>query len=379
MDWWTSLGSTVERFVEQYGLVAAFVLITVEEAGIPSPIPADVLVLLASLQARQGRISLWELLAVAEAATVLGASILYFLARWAGRDLVYRYGRYVHLSPERLDRIEARLRRGGVWTVALGRIFPGLRVLTAVACGIFEVPYRVFLPGMAVGAFAYILIFAFLGYVLGPPIVAFLESIQLPLSSLLSLALLGVLLGLLGRARRALPTEVVPSGGRGRFRAGLLAGAVAAVSAALALNVLFGLLGALAAIAPSLLTEETLRRFPGEERRLLPFLVGIVVFVLVGAAWGGVYGRWGEPIARHLTRTDALRGIAFALVLWGLALWALAPNLDLTTAETLVFTAVQSAQHLTYGAVLGLAYPLFLAQIAGSIEDEREPPEAATR
>ena len=379
MDWWTSLGSTVERFVEQYGLVAAFVLITVEEAGIPSPIPADVLVLLASLQARQGRISLWELLAVAEAATVLGASILYFLARWAGRDLVYRYGRYVHLSPERLDRIEARLRRGGVWTVALGRIFPGLRVLTAVACGIFEVPYRVFLPGMAVGAFVYILIFAFLGYVLGPPIVAFLEGIQLPLSSLLSLVLLGVLLGLLGRARRALPPEVVPSGGRGRFRAGLLAGAVAAVSAALALNGLFGLLGVLAAIAPSLLTEETLRRFPGEERRLLPFLVGIVVFVLVGAAWGGVYGRWGEPIARHLARTEALRGIAFALALWGLALWGLAPNLDLTTAETLVFAAVQSAQHLTYGAVLGLAYPLFLAQIAGSIEDEREPPEAATR
>ena len=71
MEWWTSLSGTLERVVEQYGLLATFILILVEEAGVPSPIPADIVVLLAAIQAREGRISLWQLVVVAEIATVI--------------------------------------------------------------------------------------------------------------------------------------------------------------------------------------------------------------------------------------------------------------------------------------------------------------------
>ena len=55
MDWWTGLGATAERFLADYGLLAAFVMIAVEEGGVPSPVPADLLVLLLGVQARAGR------------------------------------------------------------------------------------------------------------------------------------------------------------------------------------------------------------------------------------------------------------------------------------------------------------------------------------
>src|SRR5436309_2512131 len=125
MDWWTSLGATVERFLAEYGLLAAFVLVAVEEAGVPSPVPADLLVLLFGVQSRTGGPPLWQVVAVMELATVLGASALYYLARWAGRDVVYRYGGYVGLGRERLDRVETRLRQAGVVTVAVARLTPG--------------------------------------------------------------------------------------------------------------------------------------------------------------------------------------------------------------------------------------------------------------
>src|SRR5438045_4044024 len=110
MEWWTSLGATIERFLAQYGLLAAFVLVAVEEAGVPSPVPADLLVLLFGVQARAGGTPLWQVVAVMEVATVLGASTLYFLARRAGHDVVYRYGAYIGLGRERLERVEARMR-----------------------------------------------------------------------------------------------------------------------------------------------------------------------------------------------------------------------------------------------------------------------------
>jgi membrane protein DedA with SNARE-associated domain len=362
VDWWTTLGAAVERFFEQYGLAALFVLIAVEEAGVPSPLPADLLVLLASIQARAGRVVLWQVLLVAEVATVVGASGLYFLSRWAGRDFVIRYGRYVRATPARLDGVEGRLRRASVWTVALGRVFPGLRVLTAVACGAFGVPFRVFLPGMAIGAFAYIAVFALLGYTLGPPVVAALDALELPLGSLLALGLVLLIVFALVRARGTRPGA--PGAGPGRFRAGALAGLLAAVCAALVFNAVAGLVGVAAELAPAALDLEVLRRFAREERRLTPLLASLAAFVALGALLGGLYGRWVEAALRAVARGEAVRGVVFALAPWALAVATLPPLMDLTAAEAAALAAGQAVQSAAFGLVLGLAYPLFRAWLA---------------
>ena len=51
------------------------------------------------VHARQGRAPLWQALLVIEVATLVGATILYAVLLKAGRDLVYRYGRYIHAHP----------------------------------------------------------------------------------------------------------------------------------------------------------------------------------------------------------------------------------------------------------------------------------------
>src|SRR6185436_2018837 len=112
----------------------------------------DVLMLYLGVRARQGIIPLWQAIVVMEVATVVGASALYIASRVAGRGLVYRYGRFIRLTPERLDSAERWLKQHGSRAVFLGRLLPGLRIVTAVACGVFEVPPQVFVPAMALGA-----------------------------------------------------------------------------------------------------------------------------------------------------------------------------------------------------------------------------------
>src|SRR5689334_18385363 len=133
MDWWTNLRDAFNLFLEQYGLIAAFTVLLVEEAGLPVPIPGDFLMLLLGIQARQGLVPLWLAIVAMEVATVVGATVLFALSRIAGRNMVYRYGRYVRLTPERLDKAEKWISQRGFWAVFLGRLVPGLRIVTAVA------------------------------------------------------------------------------------------------------------------------------------------------------------------------------------------------------------------------------------------------------
>ncbi len=62
--------------------------------------------LLLGVHASQGRVPLWQALLVKELATLLGATALYLLASRGGRALVFRHGRYIHLTPERLAQAE---------------------------------------------------------------------------------------------------------------------------------------------------------------------------------------------------------------------------------------------------------------------------------
>src|SRR6185437_6622819 len=156
MSWWDLVGNAGNTFLAEHGVLAAFVYLAIEEAGVPIPVPGDFLMLTLGIRARDGAIVLWQVIAAMEAGTIVGSCLLYFAARRGGRGLADRYGRYIGIRREQLDRAEAQLARHGALAVVLGRLLPGLRVLTAIACGIFKVPFRVFLPAMSLGGLIYI-------------------------------------------------------------------------------------------------------------------------------------------------------------------------------------------------------------------------------
>jgi membrane protein DedA with SNARE-associated domain len=143
MEWWDAVRLSLSSFVDQHGVLAGFIVILIEETGIPVPVPGDFLMLGIGVHAREGRVQLWQALLVMELATLIGASILYVVAARAGRDLVYRYGRFIHLTPTRLDKAERWLTRHGAAAIVAGRLTPGLRMATVIASGVFGVsPWR---------------------------------------------------------------------------------------------------------------------------------------------------------------------------------------------------------------------------------------------
>lgn len=368
VDWWTEISLAMSTFLDRHGLLAAFVFIMIEEAGVPVPVPGDVVMLILGVHARNGIVLLWQAIVVTEVGTILGSTFLYLAARLAGRGLVYRYGRFIRLTPERLDRAERWLKEHGSRAVFLGRLVPGLRIVTAVACGVFEVPFRVFFPAMSIGALLYILVYTLLGFYLGPPVLAVLEKIHIPFGLLGSLVPLTLILSWTYRARQGLGrrTEagVVHADREQQLRAGAIAGALATVASTLLLNVVINLAGNIAFNAPGTLVEHTAARlafaFAREVQPIFLFLA-VPAFLVVGVLWGALYALVANRFSAAWP--DWLTGMAYALLPLVVSLTVAMPLLGMgffgVGATGAVAASGELIRHAVYGILLGWMYPVF--------------------
>ena len=376
MQWWDAVRLALSSFLEQHAVFAGFVVILIEETGVPVPVPGDFLMLGIGVHARQGGVNLVQALIAMETATLIGATFLYFVAARAGRDLVYRYGRYIHLTPARLDQAERWLTRHGAAAIVAGRLTPGLRMATVIASGVFGVPAWRFLPSLALGAFLYILVYTLLGYFVGQPVLNAMEGINLPLGLLGSLIPLAALTVWVARARRALRLREATEAGFGdrrhRWRDGAVAGGLATLMSTLAMNVLIHVVGDVVLLEPGGLVQRMQARIAvlALIRVIGPFLllVAAPLFVLVGVAWGAVYAQWIEP---RLHMADWLSGLCFALLPLSIAIVVVLPALDGAAPDLgrlgPLAAASEALRHALYGVALGCIYPLRMARMPAAL------------
>ena len=230
--------AAIYAFLASHTLTPIAIVLFIEEAGIPSPIPGDGLMLMGGVRSAEGHVSLFTVLLVEEVATILGALLLFSVSRRLGRPVVVKFGRYVGLTDERLSRAEARFRDHDRRTIFIGRLIPGLRVPTVVAAGVLEVPMQRFLPAMATGAMVNLTTFTVLGAVVGRPVVRLFEHFAFPMGAVWSLVALVGLTMLVREFRHSNPAK---AGVRGSWTGALGAGTVAILVGILVDNVLLDL------------------------------------------------------------------------------------------------------------------------------------------
>lgn len=234
---WAEVTRGIFALITAHPLLLIGLLIFVEELGVPSPIPGDLMMVFAGVQVAEGHYPLWLILLLEEAATVAGSSGLYFICRRAGRPLVERYGRFIHVHRETLEDAAEQIERKGGRAIVAGRLIPGLRILTPIAAGTLGVRYQKFLPAVALGGFIYLFGLTLVGRIIGHPAFVFAEraaSLATTLTSVIGLVLLVIAIRLLRRE----VLEIPPEGWAGLSFVGatFVAGLVAGVAALLAAN-----------------------------------------------------------------------------------------------------------------------------------------------
>jgi membrane protein DedA with SNARE-associated domain len=90
---------------------------------------------------------------------VVGSLVGWGIGVWGGRPLLEKRGRWLHLTPEKLDRAERWFARWDEWGVLIGRVTPVVRSFVSIPAGVFRMrlwTYTVLtLIGSAVWAFAF--------------------------------------------------------------------------------------------------------------------------------------------------------------------------------------------------------------------------------
>ena len=146
------LSHEVLRLYHLHQFPVLFVLLVIEEAGIPIPVPGDMLIMAAGARANRTLSYSLATLAVTSTAVIIGSSVLYYVMRTKGRDLLTRYGRFLHVSESRLSRVERWFQRRGRIAIIVGRLIPGLRIPTTVMAGLANVSYPEYLATSTIAA-----------------------------------------------------------------------------------------------------------------------------------------------------------------------------------------------------------------------------------
>jgi membrane protein DedA with SNARE-associated domain len=137
------LAHLLEQFLTDYGYLAIFVLMFIEEAGLPLPLPNEVALMYVGYLSYQGKLDANLAGLVATLGAAGGSALLYTIARRGGRRLIHRFGRLIHVTEERLNQAENAVARWGPISIPIARLTPGLRIATTIVSGVLRVSYRV--------------------------------------------------------------------------------------------------------------------------------------------------------------------------------------------------------------------------------------------
>ncbi|MCC7372393.1 MAG: DedA family protein [Chloroflexi bacterium] len=357
MTWWFHLTEVVWRLLDDHTLSVVFVLLLLEEAGLPPLIPGDLLMAFVGVQAAAGKLSLIQGLLVLELATIIGGSILYWIASVGGHAVLNRVGRYVGTTPERLKTAEEALERHGGRAIVLGRLVPSLCIMTAIAAGILGMPFRRYLPALALGGFLHLIVVVLVGYAFGPPVLRVAATLHLPFGLLVWGILFVGLTIWLRRLVRKSPNDDVPTiTTADRLRCGLLAGLLAAVESMLAANLLLDLSRALVHDAPSH------RLFAVDLDGATPLRIVMIAMTLLALLFPFLWGALYSLLESHLSGPAALRGALFAVAP---LVWSLLVLLPATGAGMLgvsldagpIPVIIEVGRFAIYGVTLGLTFP----------------------
>jgi membrane protein DedA with SNARE-associated domain len=189
-----------DAFLSSYGLAAACAIMLIKAIGVPLPIPGDFILLAMAARAAEGKVLPWVAFVALLVVIVAGSTVQYLLARGPARGLVLRFGRRLGITRERLERVAARVQRGGVLAIGLAVLTPGVRSAAIPGCGLAGVPLRLFVPGLALGSALDLTLHFAIGVAGAGLLIGIAQSS--PLLVIVALALVGLAAWLLIARRR---------------------------------------------------------------------------------------------------------------------------------------------------------------------------------
>lgn len=158
----------IVEIVSAFGYIGVFLLMLLE--NIFPPIPSELIMPLAGFVAARGDLNFIGVILVGTAGSVVGALPWYYAGAKLGQErmkrLAKRWGHWLTLSPEDVDKASDWFDRHGKGAVFFGRLIPAVRTLISVPAGIAGMSMTKFLIYSTLGSLIWTALLALAGFVL---------------------------------------------------------------------------------------------------------------------------------------------------------------------------------------------------------------------
>ncbi len=155
----------VFQWITTYGYGAIFVLLMLGIVGLP--VPDETLLVFCGYLISRGRMNPLVAWLSAVAGSWCGITLSYTIGRTLGLGFVHRFGKYLHITEARLQKVHEWFDRIGHWALFVGYYIAGVRHFTAIVAGTSKLGFPSFIAYAWSGGLLWVTTFLTLGYFLG--------------------------------------------------------------------------------------------------------------------------------------------------------------------------------------------------------------------
>ncbi len=155
--------------VEKLGYLGVVLLMAMESSIFP--VPSEAVIPPAIYWAGQGKLALfgfipdkqlgfWLVVLAGTFGSWLGSAITYWVSLYFGRAFIERFGKWVHITPAKIDRAERFVHRYEAGGIFFARLLPVVRHLISIPAGLVKMNFKVFSAMTVAGSFVWCYVLA---------------------------------------------------------------------------------------------------------------------------------------------------------------------------------------------------------------------------
>ncbi|MCZ6112114.1 DedA family protein [Campylobacter ureolyticus] len=155
----------IVNLVESWGYLGIFCMMFLESSFFP--FPSEVAMIPAGYLVFQGKMNIFLAFFAGIFGSLMGAIFNYYLCYFFGRSLIEKYGKYVGIDDEKMQKFESFFKRHGEISTFNCRLIPGIRQYISLPAGLARMNIFRFSLFTTLGAGIWVAVLLGLGYFLG--------------------------------------------------------------------------------------------------------------------------------------------------------------------------------------------------------------------
>ncbi|MBJ9987147.1 MULTISPECIES: DedA family protein [Paenibacillus] len=156
----------IERLFGQYGYWVLLLGLPLDAIALPIP-PGNTTLTYTGYLSYKGVLDLLPALGAAYLGSIVGLTVTYVLGYKLGQPLIERYGKWLFLKPEHVEKTARVYHKYGNKLLLFSYFIPGVRQFIGYFTGIIRIPYRTFALYAYTGSALWVTVFIGIGYIFG--------------------------------------------------------------------------------------------------------------------------------------------------------------------------------------------------------------------